>query len=83
MRKSLSQFVINLYIFCYNICVLCSLKKILTFSKKKCFFLRKYVFSRKLEGGTGLQGVSSNLNITAREETIDELTLLATKCILH
>ena len=27
------------------------------------FFLRKHDFSRKFEGGTGLQGVSSNLNI--------------------
>ena len=26
-------------------------------------FLRKHDFSRKLEGGPGLQGVSSNLNI--------------------
>ena len=34
------------------------------FSKKTCFFfLRKHDFSRKLEGGTGLQGVSSNLNV--------------------
>ena len=33
------------------------------FSPKKCFFLRKHDFSWKWEGGTGLQGVSSNLNI--------------------
>ena len=31
--------------------------------KKKKFFFRKHDFSRKLEGGTGLQGVSSNLNL--------------------
>ena len=29
----------------------------------KTFFSRKPDFSRKLEGGTGLQGVSSNLNL--------------------
>ena len=42
--------------FVINMCAL--------FSQKKSFFLRKYDFSWKLEGGTGLQGVSSNLNVT-------------------
>ena len=38
-------------------------QKILTFSPKTIFFKRKHDFSRKLEGGTWLQGVSSNLNV--------------------
>ena len=42
----------NLYIFSYKY----------IFSKK-IFFKRKHDFSWKLEDGTGLQGVSSNLNI--------------------
>ena len=36
---------------------------------QKTFFYRKHDFNRKLEGGTGLQGVSSNLNL----ETINLL----------
>ena len=44
-------------------CDFCSPKKILTFSLKKMFFSRKHDFIRKLEGGTELQGVSSNLNL--------------------
>jgi len=46
-----------------NMCALFSPKKILTISPKQMFILRKHDFSRKLTGGTGLQGVSSNLNI--------------------
>ena len=44
-------------------CALFFQKKIPTFSLKKRFFSRKHDFSRKFEGGTGLQGVSSNLNL--------------------
>ena len=43
------------------------------FSKKNCHilppknvFLRKHYFSWKLKGGTGLQGVSSNLNLIVK-----------------
>ena len=43
-------------------CALFSQKKSYAFSKKS-FLKRKHDFSRKLEGETGLQGVSSNLNI--------------------
>ena len=54
----------NLYIFCYKFVCFVLPKTILTFSPKKMFFLRKHDFSRKSEGGTGLQGVSSNLNLS-------------------
>ena len=48
--------------FVINMCALFSQEKSLIFSKKN-FFLRKHDFSRKYESGTGLQGVSSNLNL--------------------
>ena len=45
-------------------CALFGQKKFPHFLQKNLFFvLRKHDFSRKLEGGTGLQGVSSILNI--------------------
>ena len=54
--------------FVINICALFSQKKSHIFSKKTHFFKKiKHDFSRKLEGGTGLQGVSSNLNVEARK----------------
>ena len=43
--------------------MLSSPKKNPIFSPKIFFFKRKHDFSRKSEGGTGLQGVSSNLNL--------------------
>ena len=50
-----------------NICALFSQKKSHIFSNKKCF-LRKNDFSCKLEGGTGLRGFSSNLNVCFDKE---------------
>ena len=62
----------NLYIFCYKYVCFVLPKNIPTFSKKKkTFFLKKNDFSRQLEGGTGLEGVSSNLNLcTANPEKL-------------
>ena len=48
--------------FVISMCALFSQKKFPHFLKKN-FFLRKHDFSWKLEGGTGLQVVTSNHNI--------------------
>ena len=49
-------------------CALFSPKKIPHFLNKKSFFFKEnYDFRRKLEGGTGLQGVSSNLNVQSQQ----------------
>ena len=48
--------------FVINLCALFSKFFFHIFSTNKKF-LRKHDFGRKLEGGTGLQGVSSNLNL--------------------
>ena len=37
------------------------------------FILRKHDFSRKLTGGTGLQGVSSNLNLDSQTARLAKL----------
>ena len=47
-----------------NIFASFSQKQIPHFLQKKTFFKRKHDFSRKLEGGTGHQGISSNLNLS-------------------
>ena len=44
-------------------CALFSQKKFPHFLTKKVFFFGKHNLSKKLEGGTGLQGVISNLNV--------------------
>ena len=54
-------------------CALFSQQKSHIFSKKT-FLLRKHDFSRKLEGGTGLQGVSSNLNLQGPKVTTQKCT---------
>ena len=63
LQSLFSKISIHTY-FVINMCALFSRKNIPHFLKKKRFILRKHDFSRKLEGGTGLQGVSSNLNVT-------------------
>ena len=50
--------------------MLCSPKKNPTIFFKKTFFSRKHDFSRQLESGTGLQGVSSNLNLMPSQWTM-------------
>ena len=49
--------------FVITMCALFSQKKFPHFLQKKMYFLRKQDFSSKLEGGIGLQGVSSNLYV--------------------
>ena len=46
----------------------CSPKKNSHIFSKKKFFLRKQDFSRKLDGGTGLQRVRSNLNLRPKSK---------------
>ena len=43
--------------FCYKYVYFVLPKKIPHFLQKNVFFKRKHDFSRKMEGGTGLQGV--------------------------
>ena len=76
MLKSLFLKISIYTYFAINMCALYSQKKIPTFSPEKRFFLRKHDFSRKLQGGTGLQGVSSNLNIKLwglKDQSLNEL----------
>ena len=40
------------------------------------------IFSRKLEGGTGIQGVSPNLNLVKVNESFYNQVLLHTRCEL-
>ena len=61
--------------FVINMCALFSQKKSPHLLQKNTF-LKKTCFSRKLQGGTGLQGVSSNLNIKLwglKDQSLNEL----------
>ena len=63
-------------------CVLFSQKNFPDLLQKNVVFLRKHDFSRNLEGGTGLQGVSFNLNLNCTAMKTIHMTLKYTFLIL-